>query len=84
MIDGWYWNFGWKIHTTVPQQLQPLLVHYPVPNDFEYWVLTSTLGASASHELWRYDGRDATPIAGLFGICCTEGPIDEWYDGVSD
>lgn len=84
MIDGWYWNFGWKIHTTVPQELQPLLVHFPVANEFEYWIYTSTLGASASHALWRYDGGDATLIEPcLFGICSTEGPIDECFDGVT-
>lgn len=84
IVDGWYWYFGWKIHTTVPQLLSPLLSGYPAPDGFEYWVFTSTIGTGARHELWRYDGRNATVVEPRFaGVACEHGPIEEWYDGVS-
>jgi len=56
-----------------------------MPGEFEYWIFTSILGADASHELWRYDGRDATVVEpSLYEISCEEGAIDEWYGGITE
>lgn len=114
--DGWYWYFGWKVHTEVPPRFRPgvhpndpsigaieqddsLLElaearvrvglalqegdgkNIPPPDGFEYWTLMSCRGATAMYDLWRYDGREATFVMpSIAGICCEEGPIEEWYE----
>lgn len=114
--DGWYWYFGWKVHTEVPPRYRPDIVHappgggasaqheferqhfeerarlgralqqgdadyFPPPDGFEYWTLMSCRGATAMYDLWRYDGREATFVMpSIAGVCCEEGPIEEWYE----
>lgn len=81
IVVRWCWYFGWRIHTTVSPRFQALLGKgYPVPSGCEYWLFTSSLGPSASHELWRYEGHDVTVVQPLFEKCCEEGPIDEWHE----
>lgn len=80
--DGWYWYFGWKIYTEIPQRLkEEFEENFSFPDGFEHWLVTSCIGASAGHDLWRYDGREATLVQpGFAGIWCEHGPIDEWYE----
>ena len=116
VVDGWYWYFGWKIHTEVPPRFRPGVApaaptngaswqddferqhaeararlgralregdaeYFPPPDGFEYWTLMSCREATAIYDLWRYDGREATLVKPFIGgVCCEEGPIEEWYE----
>jgi hypothetical protein len=82
IVDGWYWYLWWRIHTEIlPRFHDAIVERFPEPEGFDYWLLTHGRASTSFHELWKYDGSNATLIDESFAAISAEHrPIDEWFE----